>query len=188
MPPPRRYSTALRDEQTALTRRRILEKALGSFTEHGYPGTTLAAVAAAAGVSVQTVYNVVGGKPALLKAVYDTTLAGDDSPVPMAERPVIRAAMEAADGRECLVRYAKAGRMLGERVLPLVTILFAQAATGDADLRAFVDTIEDERADRDRCHRAARGREVRPARRAGRRLTPPTCSGPSPRPTSPTGS
>ncbi len=141
----RRYSSALRHEQTALTRRRILDAAGRLFTERGYLGTTLAGVAAAAEVSVQTVYNVVGGKPALLKTVYDSTLAGDDEPVPLAERPVFQAVLTAPDGRTCLIRYAGVSRLLGERLLPLVTMLFAQAATGDPELTAFVDTIEDQR-------------------------------------------
>ena len=81
---PRRYSTALRTEQTALSRRRILDAAARLFLERGYLGTTLAAVADTAGVSVQTVYNVVGSKAVLLKAVYDVTLVGDDAPAPMA--------------------------------------------------------------------------------------------------------
>lgn len=142
----RRYSTALRDEQTALTRRRILDAAGGLFAERGYLGTTLVGVAEAAGASVQTVYNVVGGKSVLLKAVYDVTLAGDDEPVPMAQRPIFRAMAEAGNGRECLARYAEISRMLGERVLPLVTMLLSQAATGDAELREFAETIESERA------------------------------------------
>jgi AcrR family transcriptional regulator len=137
---------SLRAEHAAVTRRRILDAAGGLFREHGYLGTTLAAVAAEAGVSVQTVYNVVGGKAVLLKAVYDVTMAGDDEPVPISQRPFMRAVMEAPSGRECLQRYAGAGRVLGERTLPLVTPLLAQAATGDAELRAFAATIEGERA------------------------------------------
>jgi AcrR family transcriptional regulator len=142
----RRYSTALRVEQTAMARRRILDAAAHLFAERGYAGTTLTGVAEAAQVSVQTVYNVVGGKSVLLKAVYDVTLAGDDEPVPMAQRPVFRAMIEATDGRECLARYAAISRQLGERALPLVRMLLAQAATGDSELQAFADTIEGERS------------------------------------------
>lgn len=142
----RRYSTALRAEQTALTHRRILDAAGRLFVERGYLGTTLITVAATAGVSVQTVYNVVGGKAALLKAVYDVTLAGDDEPVPIGERPEFRAVVEAPTGRDCLARYSALGRLLGERITPLITVLLAQAAAGDADLAAFVATIEGERA------------------------------------------
>jgi len=146
MAEPRRYSTALRAEQTALTRRRILGAAHSLFLERGYLGTTLSAVAESAVVSVQTVYNVVGGKAVLLKAVYDVALAGDDEPVPMSGRPEFRAVVEARTGRECLAGYAALGRLLGERISPLVGMLFAQAAAGDADLAAFVATIEGERA------------------------------------------
>jgi len=142
----RHYSTELRSEQTAVARRLVLNSARGLFIEKGYLGTTLAAVAATAGVSVQTVYNVVGGKPALLKAVYDVTLAGDDKPVAMGDRPIFRAMHQATDGREMLARYAAIGRQLSERVLPLVTKLLAQAASGDRDLQAFANTIEGERA------------------------------------------
>ncbi|MDL4814015.1 TetR/AcrR family transcriptional regulator [Actinomadura opuntiae] len=142
----RRYSTTLRAEQAALTRRRVLDAAARQFTDHGYLGTTLAGIAKAAGVSVQTVYNVVGGKSAVLKAVYDTVLAGDDEPVPMAQRPLFRAMIEAPTGRECLTHYAAIARLLNERVMSLLTMALAQAATGDAELRAFTDTIEGERA------------------------------------------
>src|ERR1700712_3410787 len=96
MAPTRRYSTELRTEQTAVARRLILAAAGRLFIEKGYLGTTLATVAAQAGVSVQTVYNVIGGKSAILKAVYDMTLAGDDEPVAMGDRPAFRAIERAA--------------------------------------------------------------------------------------------
>jgi hypothetical protein len=54
--------------------------------------------------------------------------------------------VEAPTGRECLARYAAVGRLLGERLFPLVNVVLAQAAAGDADLAAFVSTIEGERA------------------------------------------
>lgn len=139
----RRYSTALRTEQAAQARRRVLEAAHAAFVDGGYTGTTLAAVAAAAQVSVQTVYNAVGGKPALLKAVYDVALAGDDDPVPMAERPAARAMRAAVDGRECLALYAGTARAVGERTHPLLRVLLT---ADDPDLRAFAETVEEERA------------------------------------------
>lgn len=95
---------------------------------------------------MQTVYNAVGGKPALLKAVYDVTLAGDDDTAPLAARPLFQAMIAADTGPACLRHYARIARALHERVLPLVVMTLAQAATGDPDLRAFADTIESERA------------------------------------------
>jgi AcrR family transcriptional regulator len=142
----RPYSRVLRDQQTDLTRQRILEAAKGLFIAKGYARTTLSAVAQEAKVSVQTVYNVIGGKPALLKSVYDVTLAGDQEPIPMEQRPEIRAIAAAPDARSCLSLYAAVVRAIEERLNPLLPMLLAQSASGDADLAVFADTIEQERA------------------------------------------
>ena len=146
MESPRGYASPLRTEQAALTRSRIIDAARTAFVTNGYLGTTLAAVARDAGVSVQTVYNVIGGKAVLLKTVYDVTLAGDDEPIPMADRPEVRAVTAAPTARESLARYAEMGRAIAERVLPLVGMALAQAASGDAELASFAETIEAERA------------------------------------------
>lgn len=137
---------SLRAAQTRLTRRQVLDAAQRVFVQRGYPGTTLATVAREAGVSVQTIYNVVGGKAAVIKAVYDATLVGDDDPVPMAQRPAFRAVTQAPDARSCLLAYAAVGRLLGERLAALLPVLLAGAAAGDPDLVAFVDVIEGQRA------------------------------------------
>jgi AcrR family transcriptional regulator len=142
LPNSRRYSMSLRDEHTAATRKRIIDAAGRLFVERGYLGTTLTGIAEAAGVSVQTIYNLIGGKAVLLKTTYDVTLAGDDEPIPMADRPIARAAFEATDGRACLQAYARMARVLNVRTLPLLTILLAQVGTGDPDLRHFADTID----------------------------------------------
>ena len=139
------YSSPLRDEQARVTQRRILEAAHGLFLQHGYPATTMAGIARAAGVSPQTVYNAFGTKPALLKRVYDVQLAGDDEPVPLAQRPELRRLYATSDPREFLAGYVHLGRLLLERLAPLVRVVLAGAATGDPDLRALVDTLNAER-------------------------------------------
>ena len=63
--PPARRPT-LREERAAVTRRRILDAARGRFFQDGYAATTLKAIAAEAGVAVQTVYAVFGSKAAIL--------------------------------------------------------------------------------------------------------------------------
>jgi AcrR family transcriptional regulator len=141
----RSYSRAVRDEQVALSRHRVLVAADAAFLELGFAGTTVARVAAQAGVSVQTVYNVVGGKPELLKAAYDLRLAGDSEPVPIAQRPQIQALLAARDAHSCLRAYVALGRELGERTVPFLARLLPEAAS-DPGLRAFADTIEQERA------------------------------------------
>ncbi len=142
----RRYSTAVRAQQTATTRVAILDAAEALFLAQGYLATTVAQVAAAAAVSVQSVYNIAGGKALLLKAVYDRTLAGDDEPIPMAQRPGIARMLAAEQPGSAIAAYAALHRTLTERTLPLLTMVLAQAATGDPALRAFTETAERERA------------------------------------------
>ncbi|QGF24673.1 TetR/AcrR family transcriptional regulator [Raineyella fluvialis] len=75
-----RQSSTLRQAQAALTRSRIADAARTLFLDAGYVATSVSAIAAAAGVSVQTIYNVVGNKAAVLSAVLDLVAAGPESP------------------------------------------------------------------------------------------------------------
>jgi hypothetical protein len=70
----------------------------------------------------------------LLKAAYDVTLVGDDEPVPLADRPEVRAMYELTDPAELLHAYARLGRRVAERVGPLMLQIAAGAAGGDPDL------------------------------------------------------
>ncbi len=142
---PRPYSSESRAALAAVTRRRILAEDDRLLRQNGYAATTLAQIAQAAGVSVQSVYNLVGGKGELLKAVYDVALAGDDAPVPMAQRPLVQAMIAAKDARQLLGLYAQLAREIGERVQPLVTVVLSQASSGDSQLADFAETIERER-------------------------------------------
>jgi AcrR family transcriptional regulator len=141
----RSYRSPLREEQARQTQLRILDAAHGLLLEQGYTATTMAAVAAAAGVSTQTVYKTFGTKPALVKRLYDVTLVGDDQPVPLADRPEMVAMRAETDPRRFLTGYAIVGRTLVERLGPLLRVLVAGARAGDPELREFVDTINGER-------------------------------------------
>lgn len=141
----RTYTSTLRAEQARLTQRRIVDAAHRLFVEQGYGPTTMAAVAAAAGVSAQTVYNAFGSKPALLKRVYDVVLGGDDEDIPLAQRPEVKAMYADTDPERFLRAYAALGRQLNERLGPLVLVALAGAAAGDPDLTAHVRTINGER-------------------------------------------
>jgi AcrR family transcriptional regulator len=71
--PRRAYHSPLRADQAEQTRRRVLESARRLFVERGYAGTTVAAVAGAAGVSPETIYLSLGGKRGLLEGVMEIT-------------------------------------------------------------------------------------------------------------------
>lgn len=144
--PRRAYRSDLRVEQTAALRRRLLDVAATFFVERGYLGTTIAEIARTAAVSPQTVYNVVGGKPDLLKAAYDRAIAGDDEPVPMRERPLIQAMIAAEDPAEAIGYYARLAREIAERSHRLVSVALAQATSGDPALAEFAAALENERS------------------------------------------
>ena len=122
-------------EQVLQARRRILDAAYRLFLDLGYAGTTMAGVAGAAGVSVETVYKSFGTKAALAKKVWDATLVGDDQPVPLARRPEFGAVSDEPDPRRKLAGYAAVGRLLFERLGPLVGVLLEGAGSGDLELR-----------------------------------------------------
>ena len=141
----RAYDNSSRADAALATRRRIIEAAGEMLLRDGYHAMSVSALAANAGVSAQTVYNAVGGKAAVVKAVYDVLLVGDDAPVAMQDRPEFRA-MSTAPDREGFVRaYAALCATIYERVGPLLGVLLAQGAGGDTGLQEFVATIDRER-------------------------------------------
>lgn len=115
------------------------------FARQGYGATSVAAVAGAAGVSAQTVYNAFGTKPELLKAAYDRMLVGDAEPVPLADRPEVRQLYALTDPAAFLRGYAALGRRILARVGPLLLQVSAGAASGDPDLVAFRRITDSER-------------------------------------------
>ena len=144
------YTSALRAAQARATRRAIVAAAARLFTEHGYGATTVDAIAAAAGVSRKTVFTSVGGKTEALKLAIDWAIAGDDEPVPMLERPHIKAMQHEPDARRILAAYARHVRQTAARTAPLHQVV--QAAAGlDTDIRALA---ENSRAQRIRGMRA----------------------------------
>jgi AcrR family transcriptional regulator len=141
----RSYDGSRREEAARATRRRIVDAARALLLDGGYAAMTVTVLAERAGVSPQTVYNSVGGKAAVVKAVYDTTLAGDDDPVPMSERPAFVAMRESADAAGFLRAYAAWSRGIYERVGPLLSVLLFDGVGDDATLRDLAATIERER-------------------------------------------
>ena len=141
----RTYTSPVRSEQADATRSRVVRVADARFRADGYAATSVAAVARDAGVSSQTVYNVFGTKSALLKAAYDVAIVGDDDPVPLAERPDVRALYAEPDPAVFLRGYAAFGRHVAERIGPLALQISAGASAGDADLVRLRDATNAER-------------------------------------------
>jgi AcrR family transcriptional regulator len=75
----RRYDSSGRRQQAGRNREAILEVARRLFLSEGYAATTVAAIAQASNVSVETIYKAFGGKPGLVKAIYERGLEGSGS-------------------------------------------------------------------------------------------------------------
>jgi AcrR family transcriptional regulator len=105
--PPRRYDSSRRQAQARLTRRSILTAAQDLFLERGYAGTTVAEVAEAAEVSIETVYKAFRNKSGLVKGLFDVAIVGDDQPIPMLQREGVAKMREEPDPRQKLLMYGK---------------------------------------------------------------------------------
>ncbi|WP_212723057.1 TetR/AcrR family transcriptional regulator [Nocardioides jishulii] len=136
----RSYRPGKRAEKAAATQAAILAAAREQFTSRGYAATTVADIAGAAGVNVDTLYATVGRKPVLLLAVIDMTLADEDHPVVAEQRDYVRATLAAPTARLKLTTYATALGRVMPRVAPLFDAL-AQAALSDPDCAALRDSI-----------------------------------------------
>jgi AcrR family transcriptional regulator len=73
-----KYTSALRAEQAALTRRRVLDAAAERFADEGFARTTLAKLAEAAGVSVETVQAQGPKRSLLTAAVHHRSFGGPE--------------------------------------------------------------------------------------------------------------
>ena len=87
---PRSYDSSRRKAAAAATRHRILGEARRLFIERGYEATTIAAIAAAAGVAPDTVYATVGRKPVLFRLLVEAAISGTSEAVPALEREYVR--------------------------------------------------------------------------------------------------
>ncbi|NEK60470.1 TetR/AcrR family transcriptional regulator [Geodermatophilus sabuli] len=130
------------------TRRRIIDAATRLFLDRGYVGTTIPALAADAGVSVETVYRSAGGKAELLAAAVQAALAGgaERAELPVEERPAIRRVIEEPDPRRQLRAYAATQPGVWGRSGPLLSVL-AAAAGHDPALAALQDRLTAQRLD-----------------------------------------
>ena len=120
-----------RQAQSDATRAEVLAAAGRLFLARGYAATTIAAVAAEAGVAVQTIYNSVGGKARLLEGVLGTAAAGDAGPQGVVERE-LAAGAELLDPVRFLERAASSVADRVARVGPVLSVVQAAASSGDA--------------------------------------------------------
>ena len=142
--PRRPYHSTTRKEQARRTRRAIIDAAYQLFLSDGFAATTMPAVAASAGVAVQTVYKAFANKPGLAKAVFDTAIAGDDDTVPMVERDALTTVRNEPDPRRMFRLYGEFLATVAPRHVP-VQLVIHDTATADPNARAVWTELQAER-------------------------------------------
>lgn len=124
----RAYSSAVRDEQAARTRARILDAASELFVERGYAQTTVQGIAQRAGVARDTVHAVFGSKSGVLTALIDARLVPDGAVANVTETPEAQAIKAETDPRRQFELYAEWIAAMSTRLRPVFEILRTASA------------------------------------------------------------
>lgn len=140
----REYRSTRRQEQARQTRIRIIEAARRLFTERGYSGATIEAIAAEAGVAVETVYAIFGAKLEIIKALVQVSVTGDDLPIPLLQRPEVLAVRELASQQAVVEKWAGDIARIMSRMGAVFAILNS-AAPLEPEIAALLDKILQDR-------------------------------------------
>lgn len=145
----RRYNSPSREELARRNREATIDAAERQFLERGYAATSIASVAEEAGVSVQMIYKVFGGKSGLVRAIYERGLLGRGAG-PAFERSDAMRARE-GDPRKIMREWGVLTAEVASVVTP-IRFLMRAAAVSDPEMAALVKETESGRLERARHH------------------------------------
>jgi AcrR family transcriptional regulator len=140
----RPYDTSRRAERTQASKRAVVAAAHELFLARGFAATTVDAISAASRVPIATLYRLFKTKTAILKQVIDTAVVGDDAPVPLGDRSVVKDAQAADDPKAMTAAWAHVARQVFDNTAALRLVLRVAAAL-DTEAAALQDSIEDQR-------------------------------------------
>ena len=140
----RPYDTSRRAERTQASKRAVVEAAHELFLARGFADTTVDAISGASRVPIATVYRLFKTKTAILKQVIDTAVVGDDAPVPLGDRAVVKDAQAADDPKAMTAAWAHVARQVFDNTAALRLVLRVAAAL-DTEAAALQDSIEEQR-------------------------------------------
>jgi AcrR family transcriptional regulator len=127
----RRYDASRRQAAAAATQDRVLQVAEHLFLSGGYAATSVAAIAADAGVSAELIYKTFGGKAGLVREIQRRGLLGA-GPTPAPDRSDA-VAESSIDARGLLEEWTRLSTEVAPRVSPIMLLVRSAAAT-DVDL------------------------------------------------------
>lgn len=125
------------------SRREILEAAHRLFVERGYVATSVPAIAAEAGVAVQTIYNTVGSKRQVLGGVIELAVRGPDYPATPTE--TVGERIRAAEDPAVIVGHLAGWLADAHARSAPIALAIREAAAVDGDAAELEGTLADER-------------------------------------------
>jgi AcrR family transcriptional regulator len=145
----RKYDGSGRRQRAEHARERILAEALRLFLAKGYAGTTMPSIAAAAAVSVETVYKAYRSKVGILRELHARALAG--SGTVHAERRSDDMRAQTPSAELIIENWARLQIEVSPLVVP-VLLLIRAAAASTTDARELRDALNADRHARMRHH------------------------------------
>jgi AcrR family transcriptional regulator len=133
----RKYSSAVREEQAARTRTRILDAAAELFLERGYARTTMKDIAVQADVARDTVHATFGSKARVLTALIDYRLVPDGSVTNVTQLPEALAIKGEVDQRKQIELFAKFVAGISTELRPVFEILRTASAVEPEMAKVF---------------------------------------------------
>ena len=129
--PKRRYRSRRREIQTEATRTAILDAARTLFATGGWAATTIAAIAAKAGVATETVYARFGNKRAIVHALIVTAMRGASPDTPFMEQTGRHVVQGQTDPHLMIDAFAVDVSGVLARVSPVMAVVRAAAESDD---------------------------------------------------------
>ena len=130
--------------RTRFARRAVVDAARALFLDHGYAGTTVDAISERADVPIATVYRLFASKLGILKALLDTSIAGDDQPVAVPERSDVASVFAERDPAQLLAGVAGITAAINQRTNDVYFVLLS-AAGSDPGAAELLEEIQRQR-------------------------------------------
>jgi TetR/AcrR family transcriptional regulator, regulator of autoinduction and epiphytic fitness len=130
--------------RTRFARRALVDAARTLFVERGYVATTIEAISETSDVPAATVYRLFSSKLGILKALLDTSIAGDDQPLAVQERPSVASLFTEPDPHKVLAGFAGVTTAINQRTNDVYRVLMS-AAGSDPAAAELLDALQQQR-------------------------------------------
>ncbi len=143
---PRSYDASRRRQAAEASRQIVMERARHLLLTQGFGGTTVAEVAAASGVSPETIYKTFGGKAGLVRAIQKQSLLGSKHLA--AEQRSEWAQETAEDPLMLMHHFGQLAAEVSPLVVPINLLIRDAAMTGDTGMAALLQEVDEARHSR----------------------------------------